>query len=139
MILCFDKIAFTDNDKGSLSEGVDSNLEWEAEFGAATDEIPQPKLGNPNPPPLQSIQQTPTSSCCHVNTGSKKGRRGFWLVWGRDREGGISSSACPCGTRSYIQTWRCLQFCAIVRIFFCSVKSLSHIIFAIFACLNICF
>ena len=33
MILGFDKIAFTDNDKGSLSEGVDSNLEWEAEFG----------------------------------------------------------------------------------------------------------
>ena len=88
MILGFDKIAFTDNDKGSLSEGVDSNLEWEAEFGAATDEIPQPKLGNPNPPPLQSIQQTPICSCCHVNTGSKKGRRGFWLVWGREREGG---------------------------------------------------
>ena len=33
MILGFDKIAFADNDKGSLSEGVDSNLEWEAEFG----------------------------------------------------------------------------------------------------------
>ena len=94
MILGFDKIAFTDNDKGSLSEGVDSNLEWEAEFGAATDEIPQPKLGNPNPPPLQSIQQTPTSSCCHVNTGSKKGRRGFWLVWGR-REGGGGSVVVP--------------------------------------------
>ena len=90
MILCFDKIAFTDNDKGSLSEGVDSNLEWEAEFGLPLMKflnqswetlIRLPSKASSRPPHLAAVMLTRDQRRAEGGSGlSGAGREGGSVV-----------------------------------------------------------